>query len=84
MLRFCDSRVFPIKYFLGIICDSGEMERILHNFYSCCRDESGASAVEYAFVAFLISTVAIVAITEIGGQVSGMYGSVNEGFKGNQ
>ncbi|MBM3618612.1 MAG: Flp family type IVb pilin [Alphaproteobacteria bacterium] len=60
------------------------MKRILHNFYSCCGDESGTSAVEYAFVAFLISTVAIVAITEIGGHVSGMYSSVNEGFKGNQ
>lgn len=84
MLRFCDNRRFSFKHLLVFVCDSWGMERILHNFYSCCRDESGTTAVEYAFVALLISTVAIVAVTEIGGRVSGMYGSVNEGFKGNQ
>ncbi len=40
------------------------------------RDESGATVVEYGFVAALISIAAIVAMGEVGASVSDAYGAI--------
>jgi pilus assembly protein Flp/PilA len=40
------------------------------------KDESGASMIEYALLAGLISIAAIVAITAVGGKVNDVFGSV--------
>ncbi len=40
------------------------------------RDESGATVIEYGFVAALISIVAIVAMGAVGASVSDAYGAI--------
>ena len=40
------------------------------------RDESGATAIEYGLIAALISVVIIAAITLVGSNLSGVFGSV--------
>jgi pilus assembly protein Flp/PilA len=42
-------------------------------FAALRRNRSGATAIEYAFIALLISTVAIAAMTTIGGWLSGTF-----------
>lgn len=42
------------------------------------RDESGASMVEYALLAALVSIAAIVMITNVGGQVNTTFSKVND------
>ncbi|MEN5053242.1 Flp family type IVb pilin [Brevundimonas naejangsanensis] len=41
------------------------------------KDESGATAIEYGLIAALISVVIIVALTQIGPKVKGMFEGVN-------
>jgi Flp pilus assembly pilin Flp len=38
-----------------------------------CRDQRGASAVEYALVAVLIAVVIIASVTVLGGRTSGLF-----------
>jgi pilus assembly protein Flp/PilA len=40
------------------------------------RDENGATAIEYGLIAALISVVIIAAITLVGSQLSGVFGSI--------
>jgi pilus assembly protein Flp/PilA len=45
------------------------------------RNESGATAIEYGFIAFMISIAAVAAMTQIGLNVSELTGRVMEGFR---
>ena len=44
------------------------------------RDESGATAIEYALIATIISIVIVAAVTSIGTQIKAMFQSVVAGF----
>jgi pilus assembly protein Flp/PilA len=45
------------------------------------RDESGATAIEYALIATGISIVIVVAANGIGSSVNGRFVAVNDAFK---
>ncbi len=44
------------------------------------KDKTGATAIEYALIAGLISIVAVVSMTLIGGQLSTTFSTVGSGF----
>jgi pilus assembly protein Flp/PilA len=46
------------------------------------RDEEGATAIEYAFIAMLIAMVIIGGATSIGTSLQGIFQSVDTGFSG--
>ncbi len=43
-----------------------------------CRDESGATAIEYGLIAALIAVAIIGAITFLGGSLSGVFTGVSD------
>lgn len=47
------------------------------------HSEEAATAIEYALIALLISTVAIVTMQTLGGQVSTSFGDIVTAFSGN-
>ena len=49
------------------------MRELRASFTALRPDASGATAIEYAFIALLISTVAIAAMTTIGGWISSTF-----------
>jgi len=49
------------------------MEKVIRFF----KDEEGATAIEYCLIASLISVVIIVAITAVGGNLSGVFTTVS-------
>ena len=50
------------------------------NIKNLLKDESGATAIEYALVAGLISIVIIAAVTSIGETLSESFSEVQSGF----
>jgi Flp pilus assembly pilin Flp len=44
------------------------------------RSESGATAIEYAFIGVLISIAVVTAVVQIGTSVSGMFQQISNGF----
>lgn len=44
---------------------------------SLCRDESGATAIEYTLIAALISITAIIAMQSLGVSISGLFTSIS-------
>lgn len=44
------------------------------------RDESGATAIEYAILAAIISAALIAAIGAMGGSLNGIFGEASDGF----
>jgi pilus assembly protein Flp/PilA len=44
------------------------------------RSESGATAIEYAFIGVLISIAVVTAVVQIGTSVSGMFQQISSGF----
>ena len=46
------------------------------------REEEGATAIEYAFIAMLIAMVIIGGATSIGTSLQGIFQSVDTGFSG--
>ena len=48
-----------------------------NEFKAFCRDESGATAVEYGLIAALVSVAAIGALTAVGNSLSTMFGTVS-------
>jgi pilus assembly protein Flp/PilA len=44
------------------------------------RSESGATVLEYAFIAVLISIAALTVITQVGTSVSSMFQQISNGF----
>jgi len=53
---------------------------MLHLIRRLLVQKDGASAIEYAFVAMLISMVIIAGITIAGTQLSGTFNKVGQGF----
>jgi len=51
-------------------------------FRNFINNESGATAIEYGLIAGLISVVIIVAVTAVGTQLTGTFGSVQEALGG--
>ncbi len=51
----------------------------LKNF---CRDESGATAIEYGLIAGLVSVAAIVALTAMGGSLNTIFSFVDTTLQG--
>ena len=49
------------------------MNKIFARF---CKDESGATAIEYGLIAGLISVVIITAVTKVGTSISAKFNSV--------
>lgn len=45
------------------------------------KDESGATAIEYALMCALISVLVLAAIAILGDPVTGLYGSIPEHFR---
>jgi pilus assembly protein Flp/PilA len=45
------------------------------------RNESGATAIEYAVIALLVSVAAVGAMTALGGKLTGTFESVANQFK---
>jgi len=50
---------------------------MLKRFHSFCRDESGATAIEYGLIAALVSVAAISALTAMGGSLKTMFQKVS-------
>ena len=46
------------------------------------KDESGATAIEYGLIAALIAVACIVALTSVGGSLSGLFNTVDTKLKG--
>jgi pilus assembly protein Flp/PilA len=60
-------------------CDSWEGRMVrLSNFF---RDESGATAIEYALIAGSISIVILVAVQGIGTKLNSTFTQVENGFQ---
>lgn len=57
------------------------MERFSALALDFLRDRSGATAIEYGFVALLISTAAIAGLKLIGPAVQAMFASILPGFQ---
>lgn len=57
------------------------MRQIAAIFVTFARDERGATALEYGFIAMLISIAAVAAITQIGVNVKDLTSRVLEGFR---
>ncbi|HSS62885.1 MAG TPA: Flp family type IVb pilin [Gammaproteobacteria bacterium] len=50
------------------------MGKQIHAF---CRDESGATAIEYGLIAALVSVAAITALTAMGASLTNLFETVN-------
>ncbi len=46
------------------------------------KDESGATAIEYGLIAALVSVAAISALSELGGSLSTIFGTVSSTLNG--
>lgn len=57
------------------------MVRIRASFAGFLRDERGATAIEYGFIASLVSLGILVGATQIGQSVLGFFQSVANGFQ---
>lgn len=57
------------------------MKQISTSFAALLRDERGATVIEYALIAGLISIAIVVGATSIGQSVNSMFASVKAGFK---
>lgn len=55
------------------------MLRVLHSF---CRDESGATAIEYGLIAALIAVVIIAALAAIGTSLASLFNLVASALRG--
>jgi len=55
------------------------MGRDMNKLICLLKDESGATSIEYAFLAALIAVVAIVAMKRVGTQLTGTYNGVATG-----
>jgi len=51
-----------------------------HEWVKFLNDEDGATAIEYALIALLISTVIVSAASSIGTSLNGVFTNVNSGF----
>jgi pilus assembly protein Flp/PilA len=54
------------------------MKTLFHTF---CRDNSGATAIEYGLIAALIAVVIITGVTAVGTQLSSTFASISTGLK---
>jgi pilus assembly protein Flp/PilA len=54
---------------VGVVMEEA-MVRILKSFV---RDENGATMIEYGLIAALVSVVSIVALSQVGGNLTSMY-----------
>ena len=45
-------------------------------FLSFCKDESGATAIEYGLIAALIAVVLVTALTALGGKLQTTFGKI--------
>lgn len=59
------------------------MEKIYAIVRKIRKNQDGATSIEYAFVALLISIVIVVAVVGIGESVKTFFLGVSDGFKGN-
>ena len=50
----------------------------MRNLYKLIRDNRGATAIEYALVASLLSVAAIVAFQNLGNSVQAKFNSINQ------
>jgi pilus assembly protein Flp/PilA len=57
------------------------MRRIAALCRTFARDERGATAIEYCFIAALVSIAAVTVLVQIGMNVSAMTGSVMDGLR---
>jgi pilus assembly protein Flp/PilA len=55
-----------------------EIEFMLKHISNFCRDEEGATAIEYALIAALVSVAAITALTALGNNLNAMFTSVSD------
>jgi len=57
------------------------MRRIAALFVTFARDERGSTALEYCFIAALISIAAVTVLTQIGLTITGLTGGVIDGLR---
>ena len=60
-------------FFKAILKLSGQYQPMMSLMKNFWRDEEGTTALEYAFIAGLVSIGAIVALTNLADSLSGMY-----------
>ena len=58
------------------------MQHLMNNLLALIHDDGGQDLIEYALLAGFISLVAVVAITQLGGGVSTVYGNIASVFSG--
>lgn len=50
-------------------------------FFSLLKCESGATVIEYAFIASLISIAIVIGVTQVGDATHNNFNKINNGFK---
>jgi pilus assembly protein Flp/PilA len=55
-------------------------KRLIQTIQQFCRDENGATAIEYALIASGIAGAIIAVITTLGGSVKAMWNTVKTAF----
>ncbi len=50
---------------------------MINQFKAFCRDDSGATMIEYGLIAALVAVAAIVALESLGTSISGMFTAVS-------
>ncbi len=70
-----------LTIWLGLGASIAPMRQIAAQLVSFVRDERGATALEYGFIAALMSIAAIAIITQIGVNVSDLTNGVMAGLK---
>ena len=58
------------------------MSKMRTSFARFARDDSGATAIEYALIAVGIAAVIIAAVNSLGGTLAGLYSNVNTQLSG--
>lgn len=58
------------------------MKQALSRFAGLLRDERGATAIEYALIAVLISIAIVATATQIGTSLSGLLAAILPGLQG--
>lgn len=78
MLRRISADILTI--WRDCIGQSPVMDRMSTRISDFLRDERGATAIEYGFIALLISITIIAAATQMGQSVAGFFQSASDGL----
>ena len=71
----------PLSNFVVALACDGAGERTMNSIHNFVRDDSGATAIEYALIASLIAVVIISAVSLVGTKVSTVFTEIGGALK---